>query len=135
VKDWLQGTAHCRKDRGFLFLHNPTQQARAARIPLNHWLGLTQGEQFTVRSLHPQEKGYGRYRRGEELVIPVEPGQTLVLEIRAATVRERGERPKVPTGLPAQKAFLTLEETIALLTKEDFWLAAPLPGKGKMPSF
>ena len=146
MSGWLEGSAHCLGNGGFVFLRNPTAELRVASIPVNGWLGLEKGEQFQMTLRYPVEKSLGRYRRGEDFLMPVKPGAVLLIEIGPASPltlpsppggegRVRGERPAVPKGAPVQKAFLTLEEVIALLKKSDYWPAAPLPGQGKMPSF
>src|SRR5262249_17970991 len=49
----LEGTAHCRGDRGFIFLRNATPGLRVAQLPINHWLGLDQGPWFELTQRHP----------------------------------------------------------------------------------
>src|SRR4029078_4922999 len=44
----IHGSAHCIDGNGFIFLFNPCEQERAASLPVNHWLGLTRGENFAV---------------------------------------------------------------------------------------
>jgi hypothetical protein len=140
---WLEGSAHCLAGRGFIFLRNPTRELRVARIPVNHWLGLSTGDRFRMTQRYPVEKPLGRYRRGEELLMPVNPAETLMIEVagevessRPATdAHGQADRPLVPKGAPVQNAFLALEEVTRLLKSSDFWPAAPLPGRGNMPSF
>src|SRR3984885_723123 len=58
----LHGSAHCIGDRGYLFLFNPSAQARVGVIPVNHWIGLSQGQTFSIRVLHPDgNQRYGPY--------------------------------------------------------------------------
>lgn len=107
----LHGSAHCIKDRGYLFLFNPSSAARAGVIPLNHWLGLTEGRQFIVRVLHPgMATTYGPYRHGEELRIEVSAQGALVLEILPATEGRAEGKPSISPHAPLDKAFLTSDE-------------------------
>jgi hypothetical protein len=136
VAGGLEGSAHCLADRGFLFLRNPTARLRVARIPVSHWLGLDAGDRFQLVQRYPAEESLGRYRRGEELLIPVKPGATLMLEISPdAAGTTPGTSPQVPPDAPVQKAFLTLTEALRLLGEADLWPSAPLPGQGKMRTF
>jgi hypothetical protein len=84
---------------------------------------------------YPEEKALGSYRRGEDLLLPLQPDQTLLIEISPAGEGTVGQRPALPKGAPVQKAFLSLEEVIGLLDRADFWPATPLPGHGNMPGF
>src|SRR5947207_11547092 len=101
----IHGSAHCIDDRGFLFLFNPSSGARAGVVPLNHWIGLERGEQFTVRVLHPEEKTYGPYGRGDELKIEVPAQGALVLEIAPGT--SKAGKPAISAGVPTDRACLT----------------------------
>ena len=107
----LHGSAHCVGDRGFLFLFNPSSQARVGIIPLNHWVGLNEGEQFAVRLLHPKETpAYGPYHRGEELRIEVPAQGALVLQVLPAVEAKGKGKPRVSPKAPVDKAFLSWEE-------------------------
>jgi hypothetical protein len=131
---WLEGSAHCLGNGGFLFLRNPSRELRVASIPVNSWLGLEKDEQFQMTLRYPEEKPLGRYRRGEDFLMPMQAGAVLLVEIGPGS-KGSAERPAVPKGAPVQKAFLTLEEVIRRLEKSDYWPAAPLPGQRKMLSF
>lgn len=107
----LHGIAHCIKDRGYLFVFNPSSQARVGVIPMNHWIGLTEDEQFSVQVVHPDSgAAYGPYRRGEELRIEVPAHGVLVLHVAPATAQGAQRRPLVSSSAPVDKAFLTWEE-------------------------
>src|SRR5260370_6918967 len=43
VPGWLEGSAHCIADRGYLFLHNGTESVKAAQIAIDQRLGLDSG--------------------------------------------------------------------------------------------
>ena len=130
----LEGTAHCRGDRGFLFVRNATTGVNVAQIPINHWLGLDQGQWFELTQRYPSEKVIGRCRRGEDVLVPVKAGETILIEIAPTEAGER-RQPEIPSGVPVQKAFLSLKEALRLLNDGDFWPALPLPGQGKMKGF
>jgi hypothetical protein len=107
----LHGSAHCIKDRGFLFLFNPSASARVGAIPVNHWIGLSHGEQFLVRQLHPQTGAtYGPYRRGEELRVEVPARGVLVIEVAPVTASMAATKPPVSASAMVDKAFLKWEE-------------------------
>jgi hypothetical protein len=78
----IHGTAHCIAGSGYIFLFNPSELERAASISVNHWLGLTQGENFTIEEIYPAEQALGVCRCGGELVVSVPPGGAKVLSIR-----------------------------------------------------
>lgn len=121
----LDGCAHCARDGGFLFLFNPSTGTRAARIPLNHWIGLTEGDRFAVNEIFPADGlSYGVYQRGEEIVAAVASHNVLALEISPARGDERGERPQVPAGIPVDKAFLNGREV-----RERLGVAVRIPGE------
>jgi hypothetical protein len=135
VPGWLAGSAHCLNDRGFLFLRNATPELRVGCIPVSAWLGLGKGDLFQMTQRYPAEKSVGRYRRGEDFMMPVKAGEAVMIEIGPAAPGAADERPPVPKGVPVQKAFLTLADAVRLLDKTDFWPAGPLPGRDKMRSF
>ncbi|HXN21474.1 MAG TPA: hypothetical protein VOA41_01870 [Candidatus Dormibacteraeota bacterium] len=102
----INGTAHCVKDRGYLFLFNPSLGSRIASIPINHWLGLTQGENFGIRVLNvPTPQAYGPYARGQELRIEVPAGTAMVLQIEPTNSGPGYRKPRVSPVAPVDKAF------------------------------
>jgi hypothetical protein len=103
----LHGSAHCIGDRGFLFLFNPSRQARTARIPVNHWLGLTKGAHFAVREIFPSDgRPCGAFQRGEVMDVPTSPGAAMVLAIEPATQPTTRGRPAAPPDdTPVDPAF------------------------------
>jgi len=103
----LDGSAHCIGDRGFLFVFNPGRRARAAEIPINHWIGLTEGDAFTISYIYPDDGGpVGVYQRDERLLIPVPSHEVVALSIQPADAEGSSPdaRPDV-SGLPVDKAF------------------------------
>ena len=77
----------------------------------------------------------GVYAWEERWTIAVSPRTTLLLELSPAASSAAVARVDLPTGLLVQKAFLTLDEVIERLEREDLWPAMPLPGRDNMPSF
>jgi hypothetical protein len=84
----VDGYAHIVGDRGFIFLFNPNHRTIAAKIPLNEWIGLTEGKSFLVKELYPREgrvhfvdhdKGCAVY--GRDLTLNVPPQGVQILEI------------------------------------------------------
>jgi hypothetical protein len=107
----LHGSAHIIGDRGYLFLFNPAREFRVADVPINRWIGLTEGDRFEIRTLHPTEgTTYGPYARGENLRIAVPARGALVLEVRPAAGTGAALRPQSPAGAAVDKAFLTFDE-------------------------
>src|SRR5216683_911749 len=86
----IHGSTHCLKDRGYLFLFNPSSRSRVASIPITSWLGLTEGDQFVVRVLYPEAAEYGPYRRGEEMKIEMPANSVMVQEIAPAAGKPAG---------------------------------------------
>ena len=106
----VHGSAHCIKDRGVLFLFNPSSTARVAAIPLNRWIGLTEGKQFVLRELYPGDSSYGPYREGEEVRIEMPPNSVMVQEIAPAKGTESYGKPRISGQARVDKAFLRWKE-------------------------
>jgi len=103
----LHGTAHCLKNRGYLFIFNPSAGPRIGLIPLDHRIGLAEGESFVAKVTYPKGGvSYGPYRRGESLQIQVPPRAVVVLEVFPAKGRSPKNRPPVSKAVPVDKAFL-----------------------------
>jgi hypothetical protein len=112
----LHGTAHCIKDRGYLFIFNPfifnpSAGPRIGAIPLDHRIGLTEGARFVARAIYPDGGStFGPYARGELLRIPVSAQAAMVLEVLPADVHAAERKPLISSGVPVDKAFLTWNE-------------------------
>jgi hypothetical protein len=107
----LHGSAHIIGDRGFVFLFNPSHEARVAVVPINHWIGLAEGQTFEVSTLHPTSgTTFGPYQRGEELRIEVPSHGAFVLQVKPAMAGMTPRRPTLLAGAPVDKAFLKFEE-------------------------
>jgi hypothetical protein len=110
----INGSAHCIKDRGYLFLFNPSAQIRIASVPINNWLGLTQGKHFVVRVLYAtnggNERTYGPYNLGQEMRLPIAAGTAMILQVEPATGNRSFGLPPSSPGAPVDKAFLRWNE-------------------------
>ncbi|MSS72026.1 MAG: hypothetical protein EXS64_11115 [Candidatus Latescibacteria bacterium] len=107
----LNGSAHCIRDRGFLFLFNPSEQTRIGVVPIHAWIGLTEGQRFIVRERFPDDgRALGAYRRGEELRVAVGPEAAMVIEIAPAGDDAETGRPHLPPDAPVDRAFLRWED-------------------------
>ena len=74
-------------------------------LPVNHWIRLTEGEQFTVRGLFPEEKGCGTSRRAKHLKLAVTPGAAKLLEILPVARAGRVAPLVLPADAPVDQAF------------------------------
>lgn len=80
------GTAAIVEDRGIVFLFNPNPGRIDARFRLDRSLGLTMGERFLIREIHPEEGMFigspeGFWAYGEEVVLSLPGREAVVLEI------------------------------------------------------
>jgi hypothetical protein len=109
----IHGSAHCIADRGFIFLFNPAKMERAAAIPVNHWLGLSDGKRYAIREIFPaDDRALGAYNRGDTLVVQLDRGSAMVLAVGptndVAVLKDGAVEPE--SHLPVDKAFLKWEE-------------------------
>ena len=86
----VDGTSAIDRDHGFIFLFNPDPRRLRTRVPLDATIGLTAGQTFSVREVHPQN---GRrlaavarafWRRGDAVELTLDGGSALVLEVTPA---------------------------------------------------
>ena len=83
----VDGTTAIWRDHGFIFLFNPDPRRLSARVALNATIGLTRGQRFTVRAVHPQagrrlaSAARGFWQRGDTLDVALDGGSALVLEV------------------------------------------------------
>ncbi len=101
----LDGSAHIRKDRGFIFLFNASDAPAVARIPLCPWIGLTPspGTRFALSGLYPDEIFIGTAAYGEELLIELPPHATVLYALTPTT--EQIPLPMPAPSLPIVDAF------------------------------
>jgi hypothetical protein len=108
-----------------VFLFNPSTEARAANITLNAWIGLSEGEVLLVKEIYPAEGlSYGTYKRGDSIVVAVNPHDLVALELRPAQGQEGGTRPSARSGMAVDKAFLNAEEV-----RQHLGERVPIPGE------
>jgi hypothetical protein len=80
------GTAAVVEDRGFVFLFNPNPGSVEARFKLDASIGLSKGDRFVIREIHPEEgvvvgSAEGFWKAGSEVVIPLQGADARVFEI------------------------------------------------------
>ena len=91
----VDGTAAFKAGRGFIFLFNPNYRQFGVELPLDQSIGLTSGDQFTLRQLYPDaEKGRlltppggAFWKRGDKVPLPLAGAEALVLEVSPAPTR------------------------------------------------
>ena len=119
----VYGYAHCRGNRGFLFLSNPHFAARPASVRLDESVGLEApaGTPLDVVSLFPERARIARegpraptraastggYRAGDTCKVWLRPFETLMLEVRPPT-KDDGALP-VREGSPNEMRALGAE--------------------------
>jgi hypothetical protein len=89
------GTAAIVEDRGFIFLFNPNPGPVEARFRLDGSIGLTKGDRFIIREIHPEEGRFvgspeGFWKAGSEVAVPMSGADARVFEIFPAPA-ELGE--------------------------------------------
>jgi hypothetical protein len=78
----LDGSAHMLRDRGHIFLFNECVTDMVGSIPLNEWIGLTEGHAFDIKQIYPREQGLGiRVKRGNSVLLPVEASGAAVFSV------------------------------------------------------
>jgi hypothetical protein len=91
----VDGTSAIAGDRGFVFLFNPDARRLTARVPLDGSIGLTAGERYTLREMHPLEgrrlgkPGEGFWQRGDTVEVALDGGSALALEVVPAPANVR----------------------------------------------
>ena len=88
------GTAAIDGNHGFIFLFNPNYRVLAASFKLNASIGLTGGDAFVLKEIHPQagtlhgKPGAGFWRFGDSVSLTLGAMTALVLEIAPAPAAE-----------------------------------------------
>jgi hypothetical protein len=114
----IDGTAAVSGKRGFVFLFNPNYRALDAQFSLNGSIGLTEGETFVLRELHPRaglllgKPGAGLWHRGDQVSLRIKGPEAIVLEIVPA------EDLKRPLVLNASGKALVSGDQLALSAVE-----------------
>jgi hypothetical protein len=80
------GTAAVVGDRGFVFLFNPNPGPVEARFKLDASIGLSKGDRFVIREIHPEEgvvvgSAEGFWKAGSDVAIPLQGADARVFEI------------------------------------------------------
>ena len=84
---YVDGTAACVGDRGFVFLFNPNYRAMSAQFNLDASIGLTRGASFMLKELSPEagkligKSGVGLWDHGDAVALPMAGASAVVLEI------------------------------------------------------
>ena len=100
----IDGNAHVIKNRGFIFIFNPTEERHIGRIPLDQRILLTTGENYEVRVIHPPAQGsLGSFQHGSSVLVDMPPGTCKVLQIGPS--QGPAIASKIPTGADIQDAF------------------------------
>jgi hypothetical protein len=87
----IDGTAAILQDRGYVFLFNPNYKTLPAEFRWDASLGLTQGAEFVLRELYPNEGRHiakpnaGVWHYGDELSLSIEGTSARVLELVPAS--------------------------------------------------
>jgi hypothetical protein len=80
----VDGFAHVREDRGFVFLFNPNPKQLRGVFHLDEAIGLMHGEKFDVAAIHPDRRSQRGLKRGVAIRWEVPPREAALLEIRPA---------------------------------------------------
>lgn len=80
----VDGFAHVKEDRGYVFLFNPNSKKLPGTFRLAEAIGLTRGKEFDVVSIHPDHASQHGLSRGTPIQWEVPPHTAVVLEIRPA---------------------------------------------------
>jgi hypothetical protein len=82
----LDGSAHLLRDRGYIFLFNEGATDMVGSVPLNDWIGLTEGHAFNIKQIYPKEQMLEvRVERGKSVFLPVEASGAAVVSVEPAS--------------------------------------------------
>jgi hypothetical protein len=89
LPDWpgagkVDGFAHVIKDRGFIFLFNPNLKMLEGSFHLDQSVGLTEGQTYTVSSVHPAKVVKNAVTHGEQVTWEVPAQGVVLLEVKPA---------------------------------------------------
>jgi hypothetical protein len=100
----IDGSAHIKNGRGFVFLFNPTGQRHIGAIGLEERIFLKPGKDLKVDVIGPgATETLGIYQYGGEVLVDLPPDSCKVLEILPSDGPP--VKPVIPTGADVQKAF------------------------------
>ena len=80
----VDGFAHIKGNRGFVFLFNPNSTTLTRAFPLDESIGLSYGQRFTIGSLYPSTGVMREAALGERTSWEVPAHTAVVLEVRPA---------------------------------------------------
>lgn len=104
-KGGIDGTAHIRGDRGFIFVFNPTGEVRYGRIPLAGMIGLNRGRRFSITEISTgSSKRMGVRERNSNLTFEIAPKSAMLFEL--LPTQEAVTPDSVPAALEVQRAFI-----------------------------
>jgi len=108
--DGIDGTAHIRGDKGFIFVFNPWPRTHWGSIPLNEMIGLTKGSRFSLDDITGEKpRRLGVSERGSNFVFPIGGKSALLIELK--TTDAPITRTPTPPGVRPQEAFSSCDDT------------------------
>lgn len=85
-KDGIDGTAHIIGDRGYLFLFNPTGEARWGSVPLGTMIGLSKGTRYSFDDITGDTpKRMAVCARGSSFVFSIPAKSAMLVEVLPTT--------------------------------------------------
>jgi hypothetical protein len=103
-KQGIDGTAHIKGDKGFIFIFNPTSDIHQGSIPLTKLIGLTSGSRFELSEISSGKSiPMGVYEKGDDFVFPIAPRSAIVIELKPTT--RQTDRPDIAVSTKVQQAF------------------------------
>jgi hypothetical protein len=103
-KNGIDGTAHIKGDKGFLFIFNPTSDERQGTIPLTELIGLTSGSRFQLSDISSGKAvSIGVYEKGDDFIFPIPARSAIAIELKPTTMPT--DRAPVAVNLNVQHAF------------------------------
>ena len=103
-KNGIDGTAHIKGDKGFIFIFNPTSDTHQGNIPLTKLIGLTTGSRFELSEISSGKSiPIGVYEKGDNFVFPIAAKSAIVIELKPTT--RQTDRLAIAVSTKVQQAF------------------------------
>jgi hypothetical protein len=103
-KNGIDGTAHIKGDKGFIFIFNPTSEPQQGSIPLTKLIGLTAGSTFQLSDISSGKPVLlGVYKMGEDFVFPIAAKSAIAIELKPTN--SPPDRPAIAVNSNVQHAF------------------------------
>jgi hypothetical protein len=103
-KNGIDGTAHIKGNKGFIFVFNPTSKPGQGIIPLTKLIGLTSGSRFQLSDISSGKSiPIGVYKKGDDFLFPIAAKSAIAIELESTT--RQTDRPKVVMNSNVQYAF------------------------------